>query len=138
MEVNSQGPKEVYSRVRKFWEEKGVIVSPALAQWFSLIPYLGGFGFVMLEGKVDDEWHSLIINPNYENFCVTVLGTKVTHSPDFKGIDNDLFYTLRLLEKSWGEELDDTLKEWREEYLYGIYTVFMVFVAVLSDECGLA
>ena len=96
-------------------------ITIGLAQFLVLVPHTSGL--IMLTGDVDDNWHSILQNPNYDDFCKKNFGQVVIHQSGFIGSDKHIEETIRILEIAYGKDLDKDLSSWRQEYLYGVYGV---------------
>jgi len=123
---DTSNPQLVLAQIKHYWSNQGITISEGLAQWFSLIPGLGGFKYVMLEGSLDNEWHDLLQHPQYPEFCFKVLKIYLEHNSYPKGEESDIIYTIRLIEKAYGPKLDPSLREWRKDFFNGIYGVCCV------------
>lgn len=96
-------------------------IHQGLAQFLAVVPLTKGI--TMLTGEVDDNWHTILQSPYYEEFCLKNFGQVITHNPGFIGCDDHIEDVILILEKVYGKDLDPNLACWRQEYLQGMYEV---------------
>lgn len=89
----------------------------AFVQWYSTGSVTKTKSYVMFSGKVDDVLHAMILNSKwYMAFCYVTTSVYTHHEPIGEtGLTNDeimeaAMFTARLLERTWGEDLNRHLQ----------------------------
>ena len=100
----------------------------AFVQWYATGSVTKTKSFVMFVGKVDQVFHTMILNSKwYMAFCLATTGVYTHHEPiaetgltDEEIMDAAL-YTTRLLESTWGVDLNPHLQAYVEKVKAGNY-----------------
>lgn len=108
----------------------------AFVQWYATGSVSKTKSFVMFVGKVDQVFHTMILNSKwYMAFCHETTGVYTHHEPiseasltDEEIMDAAMF-TARLLESTWGTDLSHHLYEYVEKVKTGDYDVATVSCA---------
>lgn len=102
----------------------------AFLQWFSLLPLVNRKRlYVMLEGRVDDIFHSFILDNDsfYQEFCQRYIGRYMGHHPKDlqspEALEDGVQNTLEMFQEYYGEKLHPELKNWFDQYASKTYAV---------------
>jgi hypothetical protein len=101
----------------------------AFLQWISLTPFnTREIYMVMFKTPVEEAFHNFVLNTRiYQVFCQKFLGYFFHHDPMVQEtgpeVERIAKYTVEMLEKTFGADLNPLLKEWRQQFDEGTYHV---------------
>jgi len=110
-------------------EEVAQQLLDAFLQWISLTPLNTKEHFVtMFQTPVEEAFHCFVLNTRlYRAFCDKFLPFFFHHDPIVSESSENVHawaeYTVQLLEREFGDELNPELKLWREQFDAGTYHI---------------
>lgn len=124
--VDAVGPTPIYKVAEREYgvgQADAPQALDALLQWMAAAPTRypdKKRSFQMLEGDVDNMWHSFLLNTKqYRSVCDEVLGGYFDHTPSLddnesKEAEDDIKWTIERLTSSYGDSLNPLLQRWAE------------------------
>lgn len=94
----------------------------AFLQWISLTPLnTREIYMVMFKTPVEEAFHNFVLNTRiYKTFCDKFLGYFFHHDPMVQEtgpeVERIAQYTVEMLEKTFGEQMNPLLKDWRRQF----------------------
>jgi len=116
---SNEAELKVSNRIRK---SEGMRLSELTESWYELKKYLflAGIskGLPMFSTKVDDIWHELLEEPEYEPFCIEFIGELIQHRPhgEMKHLPDERawfdilylsFFSISSKSSLWGDFLNE-------------------------------